>query len=250
MFAALVLSDLAPEVILAILARCDIASVVSTCQYLRALALEKSVWKGLLDNLQRRAILDQNCTPSLETLSTDEMIEVVRRLLTGPQTWSPQNVDSVSVPKVSKKITLHPFGTHPGVLQQGDSAKLLPSGRYILSNCRRTTLECWNVTDDKMAWRYTTAIEHANIYEFAAEERESESTMMILICVRTHPHDDKQLNYVEIVSVDIQSGTQNCLLTVRAPDSIRVHRSIGHDSPLSAPAMCGNLAVVKSAANT
>ena len=35
--------------------------------------------------------------------------------------------------------------------------------------------------------------------------------------------------------MDIQSGTQNSLLTARAPDS-------DYDNPLSDPAMCGNLA--------
>ncbi|KAJ6472398.1 hypothetical protein C8R45DRAFT_411106 [Mycena sanguinolenta] len=243
MSAALVLSDLAPDVIFSILACCDIASVVSvgqTCRCLHTLAFDKSVWLGLLHNLQRRAILDQNCTPSLETLSKDEMIGVVRRLLTGPLTWSAQDLNSDSAPKVSKHITLHPFGTRPGALGRLKRAKLLPSGRYILFPNRRTTLECWNITDNKMAWRYTTAIEHANIYEFAAEEREFDSTIMILVCVRTLPLGNnitKRLNYVEVVSVDIHGGTQNCLLTARAPDS-------GHDNPLRDPIIYANLAAV------
>ncbi|KAJ6449215.1 hypothetical protein C8R45DRAFT_147236 [Mycena sanguinolenta] len=242
MSAALVLSDLAPDVIFSILACCDIASVVSvgqTCRCLHTLAFDKSVWLGLLHNLQRRAILDQNCTPSLETFSKDEMIGVVRRLLTGPLTWSPQDLDSDSAPKVSKKITLHPFGTHPGALDRGNRAKLLPSGRYILFPNSCTTLECWNLTDNKMAWRYTTAIEHAEVYDFAAEERETGSTIMTLICIRTYPHDNKRQNYVEIVGMDIQRGTQNCLLTARAPDC-------GYDNPLHGPVIYGNLAAVNT----
>ncbi|KAJ6449206.1 hypothetical protein C8R45DRAFT_147174 [Mycena sanguinolenta] len=243
MSAVLFLSDLAPEVIFAILARCDIASVVSvgqTCQYLHALAFDKSVWKGLLDNLQRRAILDQNCTPRLETLSTDEMIGVVRRILTGPLTWSAQDIDSDSAPEVTKTITLHPIGNAPRALGWGSRAKLLPSGRYILFY-NSGVLECWNVTDDKMVWRYTTAMEHAEVYDFTAEEREIESTIVILICIRIILHDHEQLNYVEIVSVDLQSGTQNHLLTARAPDS-----DPAYDTSLSDPAMCGNLAAVNT----
>ncbi|KAJ6472402.1 hypothetical protein C8R45DRAFT_411181 [Mycena sanguinolenta] len=189
---ALLFSDLAPDVIFSIFACSDISSVVSTCRYLHTLAFEKIVWLGVLDNLRRRAILDQNCTPSLETLTTDEMIGAVRRLLTGPQTWSPQDPDSDSAPEVFKKITLHPIGTAPGALDLGNRAKLLPSGRYILFHDCGSSLECWNVNDVKMVWRYTTAIEHAEVYEFAAEERDIESVITILICIRTYPHDGKR----------------------------------------------------------
>ncbi|KAJ6449195.1 hypothetical protein C8R45DRAFT_947534 [Mycena sanguinolenta] len=197
---ALLFSDLAPDVIFSIFACCDISSVVSTCRYLHALAFDKSVWLGLLHNLQRRGILDQNCTPSLETLSTNEMVGVVRRLLTGPQTWSPQNLDSDCAPEVTKTITLHPIG-------EGNIAKLLPSGRYILFHNCGSMLECWNVTDDKMVWRYTTAIEHAQL------------------------RGDCQHGY--------SKGTQNCLLTARAPDS-------GYDNPLYGPVIYGKLAAVNT----
>ncbi|KAJ6449182.1 hypothetical protein C8R45DRAFT_1131177 [Mycena sanguinolenta] len=229
-------SELASNVIFSIFARCDISSVVSTCRYLHALAFDESVWLGLLHNLQRRAILDRDFTPSLETLSTDEMIGAVRRLHMGPQTWSPENVDSDCAAEVTKTITLHPIGNGPG-----RSAKLLPSGRYILFHNWGSALECWNVAEDKMVWRYTATIEQAKVSKFTAEEREIELTIMIIIRIHS---DDRELNYVEIVSVDLQSGTQNRLLTARAPDF-----DPDYDDSLSDPAICGNLASVNTADN-
>ncbi|KAF7353504.1 hypothetical protein MSAN_01540000 [Mycena sanguinolenta] len=223
MSATMLLSDLAPELIFSIFACCDISSVVSvgqTCRYLHALAFDKSVWLGLLNNLRRRLILD-HCTHNLEALSTDEMIGA--------------NLDSYSAPQVTKRITLHPFGTGPGVLEWGHRAKLLPSGRYVLLN-NSGTLECWNLGDDRVVWRYTTTIEHAEVYQFAAEEKGIESTIMIVICVRAYPRNARRLYYVEIFSVDIQNGTQNRLLTARAPES--------EDHFLSEPVISGNFAAV------
>ncbi|KAJ7229530.1 hypothetical protein B0H12DRAFT_225125 [Mycena haematopus] len=208
MSAALLLSDLAPDVIFSIFAYCDIASVVSagqTCRYLHDLAFDKSVWLGLFDSL--------------------------RRSYRGRAA-------------VNKKITLHPtIRTGPGILDWENEAKLLPSGRYVLfNNCER--LECWNVADDRLVWRHTSPIEHAAVKNFAAEETDIESTIiMIMVCIRTYPHNQDRLNYVEIVSVDLQTGTHNCLLTARAPDS-------GHDNLFSDPVICGAFAAVSTNARS
>ncbi|KAF8203415.1 hypothetical protein K438DRAFT_1820137, partial [Mycena galopus ATCC 62051] len=110
---ALLLSDLPPDIIFAVFACCDISSVVSTgqtCQYLCHLAFDRSVWLNLLDNLRprRRSILDRT-SANLENLSVEEMIGVVRRLVTGPETWNPR--------EVSREITLQPtIRTGGGIL--------------------------------------------------------------------------------------------------------------------------------------
>ncbi|KAJ6472505.1 hypothetical protein C8R45DRAFT_1078011 [Mycena sanguinolenta] len=238
---ALLLPDLAPDVIFSIFACCDISSVVSigqTCRSLHTLAFDKSVWLGLLDNLRRKAILDR--TSNLETLSTDEMIEIVQRLITGPDTWNTQTLDSDSVADIFQKKMLHPkIRTDPGVLYRENWAKLLPSDRYVLFN-NWGTLEGWNIANNTRVWTYMTDIEHAEVLEFAAEEPDIQSAVVrILLCIRTYPRNDERLNYVEVVTVDLQTGTQNCLLTARAPDS-------DYDNPFSYPGICGTLAMAST----
>ncbi|KAJ6476855.1 hypothetical protein C8R45DRAFT_1216698 [Mycena sanguinolenta] len=238
MAAALLLSDLAADVIFSILAFCDIASVVSvgqTCRSLHALAFEKSVWLVLLDNLRRRCILDHNCTPNLETLSTAEMIEIVKRLLIGPQTWSPENPNAVA--EISRKITLHPDIT---MNSTADVVKLLQSGRYVLFT-NSFELKCWSVADDSLVWRYTSIIdidpEDIEVQEFAAEETEADVTIMV--CIRTYPDNgDPRQNYVEIVNLNLRTGTHASLLLARAHDS-------EIDNIFSDPVICGALGVVK-----
>jgi len=213
-----------------------VVSTSQTCRYLHHLAFDKTVWLGLLHNLRRRSILDQTCTPNIEILSTDELIKLVKRLLTGPETWSPRDADSFA--QISREITLHPtVHTGPGILDWENMAKLLPSGRYVLFK-NWLDLECWNVAADRLLWKHISAIEHASVLDFAAEENAVEDSVIIVVCVRTYPHvHGDRKNYLEMVRVDLQTGTPNTLLIARAPDS-------RYENPFSAPIIRGPLVAV------
>ncbi|KAF7350297.1 hypothetical protein MVEN_01333700 [Mycena venus] len=237
--AGLLLSDLAPDVIFSIFACCDISSVVSTaqtCRYLHRLAFDISVWLVLLDNLRRRSILDRTCTPDIKVLSTDEIIDIVKRLITGPKTWTTPLDAADPVAEVTREIEVHPkIRVGGGILHWENMAKLLPSGRYVLFNNWRA-LECWNVADDRLVWKHASAIEHASVLEFAADE--VEDSVVILICVRSYPRNyDDRKNYLEVVDVDLQTGAHNSLLITRAPDS-------DYDNPFCWPVIRGALAAV------
>ncbi|KAJ6472433.1 hypothetical protein C8R45DRAFT_1217741 [Mycena sanguinolenta] len=224
---ASLLSNLAPDVIFSIFAHCDISSVISasqTCRYFHDLAFDKSVWLALLDNLRRKSILDR--TSNLETLSVAEMIGIVRRLITGPQTWSPGELDSDPVTEVSKTITLHPQ------IGPGNTVKLLPSGCYVLFE-NQGTLGCWSVVHDRLVWRHTSRQEHGVIVGFAAEEMDTESVIVMLCLVASG-----LMHFIEIVSVDLRTGTSNLLLAAPAPDSEVMY-------PFYQPVICGALAAVK-----
>ncbi|KAJ6472446.1 hypothetical protein C8R45DRAFT_1103896 [Mycena sanguinolenta] len=204
---ALLLSNLAPDVIFSIFAQCDVSSVISTsqtCRYLHNLAFDKSVWLILLDNLRRRSILDR--TLEVETLSVAEMIGIVRRLITGPQTWSPGELDRNPVAEISKRIKLHPQSDpgNPGFV----SVELLPSGCYILF-CYGHTLQCWNVAADGVVWSHTPAVEHP-VLVFGAEETDTSLAIIMIY---------GPMLFIEMVNVDLRTGTHNCLLAARAPDS-------------------------------
>ncbi|KAJ6563335.1 hypothetical protein DFH09DRAFT_1158964 [Mycena vulgaris] len=239
MSAAILFSALAPDVILSIFACCDIFTVVSigrTCQYLHSLAFQKSVWLDLLADLKRRLILESG-TPDLSELSTDELINLVKRLLYGPDTWTPS--DGGFTPEVSKEITLHPtIPNGPGVLDWENEAKLFQSGRYVLFNNWRV-LECWSVVEDRLVWKHTSTIDSASVVAFAAEERHDLDSIILMICQRTFPQNGTRTNYVEIVELDVQKGTHDVLLICRAPDT-------DYDNPFSDPAICGALAIVAS----
>ncbi|KAJ6449203.1 hypothetical protein C8R45DRAFT_1224489 [Mycena sanguinolenta] len=227
----LLLSNLAPDVIFSIFAHCDISSAISasqTCRYHHDLAFDKSVWLALLDNLRRRSILDR--TSNLETLSVAEVIGIVRQLITGPQTWSPGILDYDPVAEVSKTITLHPQGgpEDPAFA----SVKLLPSASYVLFQ-NRDIVECWDAARDRLVWRHKSCLEHNVVIRFAAEEMDIDS-VIVMLCLWTRG----PMYFIEIVSVDLRTGTSNLLLIARAPKS-------GAMFPFCQPVICGALAAVR-----
>ncbi|KAJ6529232.1 hypothetical protein B0H19DRAFT_1384949 [Mycena capillaripes] len=228
--------DLTSDVIFCIFAYCDVSAVVSTaqtCRYLHNLAFDKSIWLVLLGNLRRRRILDRTCAPCLEDLSTEELIQVVKSLLTGPQSWSPQTAGSK--PEISRQITLHP-SLSSGPLSYENSAKLLPSGRYVLFN-NWGTLEWWSVTEDQLIWKSTSAMANARVLQFATEEPQGENSLVIMMCSRINsPAATNRSNYVEIVNVS-RNGEQNVLVTAVAPDSMA-------GRPFHGPVIHGPLAAV------
>jgi hypothetical protein len=113
------------------------------------------------------------------------MIGIVKRLLTGPDAWSPP--ESASIAEVSREITLHPtIVTGGGILHWENMAKLLPSARYVLFN-NWNNLECWSVADDKLIWKHESTLEHASVIVFAAQENDLEGSVVIMLCIRTYP---------------------------------------------------------------
>ena len=144
------------------------------------------MWVAALQDLERQSILDRTLIPDLEILSTSDIINLIKRLINGPKTWtSLQNSLGDAVAAVYKEITLHPtIQTGPGIVHQVNDVKLLPSGRYVLFNNLRT-LECWRVDDGTLIWTHPPAQEHAGVLEFAAEELVGQGSVVIMICNRT-----------------------------------------------------------------
>ncbi|KAJ6512383.1 hypothetical protein DFH09DRAFT_1374215 [Mycena vulgaris] len=226
-------SELAPDVLFSIFACCDISSVVSisqTCRNLHDLAHHKSVWLVLVGDLRQKSILDSAL--DLQDLSTDDLINLVKSLLTGPETWSPR--DSGFIPELSKEIVLHPKIAHG--LYWENEAKLVPSERYVLFN-NWHTLECWDVAEDRLVWKHASIVEHASVLEFAAEEIEGDNVLVVMICERTYPNNRGQENFVEIVEVDLRTVTHRVLILTRAPDT-------AYDNPFSHPVILGTIAAV------
>ncbi|KAJ7452650.1 hypothetical protein FB451DRAFT_1282771 [Mycena latifolia] len=230
-------SELAADILFAVFACCDISSVVGisqTCKYLHDLAFHKSVWLLLVGDLKRRAMIDSSL--DLQALSTDELVNLVKGIITGPETWSPRAAGFA--PEVAQEIVLHPkIATGAGILHGENQAQLVSSGRYVLFN-NWTTLECWDVTQDRLVWKHTSTVDDARVVAFAAEEIEGGNALVIMICQRTYPRSDDRKNLVEIVELDVRQGTHDVLLFTGTPDTY-------YDDPFRDPVLLhGALAAV------
>ncbi|KAJ7717131.1 hypothetical protein B0H16DRAFT_1898046 [Mycena metata] len=237
------LSEVPPDVIFSIFIHCDIAAVVSagqTCRYLHNLALHKSVWLALVEDLRRRFLLPEILIPNLDEASTTDLIDLVKRMLTGPETWSPTS--SGFTPEVSKRIPLHPTIRHKtGSLSQENEAQLSPSGRFVLFKNWRT-LECWDVAADVLIWTHVPGFDRAELREFAMDEIIDRDTLIIMICETAYYSHRNLKNYIEILELNPRSGTQANLLQVRCPDT-------SYDNQFQVPEIRGFVAVVALSAS-
>ncbi|KAJ7065626.1 hypothetical protein C8F01DRAFT_1366576 [Mycena amicta] len=236
-------SDVPADILFAILAICDIASVLSigqTCRYLHGLSLEKSIWVSLCRDLQRRGILDSFRTPELTGLSTPDLLALVKRLVLGPSTWNGH-----TLPEVEKEIILKPsIRVGPGILYWENEARLTASGCFMLFN-NWGRLECWNVKESTMIWKQPQPAQNeysfVRVAAFAVEELIEQRTraLRLLICHRTYPTTvtGKRRNFIEIIELDVAKGTHQTLLSTRAPLT-------NYDNPFSRPFICGAMACV------
>ncbi|KAJ7938732.1 hypothetical protein B0H13DRAFT_1851317 [Mycena leptocephala] len=202
-------SELHPDVIFLIFARCDIDTVISvsqTCKSLYELAFTKTTWLALVVDLRRRLILGAACTPDLQDLTTEELLAIVKRLKTGPSSWG-----AGGAPHISKEIIVQ-------VKMRGGGyhhAKLLRSGGHVLFH-NYGALECWDVARDHLVWEYTPLVEGGEVICFAAEENGSRERLTILIYESSvaghHPAD-----FVKVFDLNLSTGTHDDLLVTRSP---------------------------------
>ncbi|KAF8169039.1 hypothetical protein K438DRAFT_1941453 [Mycena galopus ATCC 62051] len=219
------LADLPSDVIFSIFANCDISSIVSTaqtCKYLHALGFDKSVWLALVSDLKRRSFLDEGSTPELSELSTEELIRLVKRILTGPESWSPSPSDGSFNPRLAKEIVLHPKGEEEYIMVH-DMYTLIRGGRLLLFS-HANVLECWVLADQSntLLWTYKSD-DYAAILAFAAEVSDVDDSAVILICLESP--------FMELIRLDLRTGVAQTLLG-RLPTP---------EPDFSSPAICGDL---------
>ncbi|KAJ6551439.1 hypothetical protein B0H19DRAFT_1073141 [Mycena capillaripes] len=230
------LHDLVEDVVLLILGECDIAGVIAvseTSKLLHHLAFERNVWFSLVSKLvQRRFIDSQPDNGYLKDLSTEQLIDLVKKLLHGPKAWA----DIHPAPVESRRIVLHPkITTGPGILfwETRNKAKLLPGGKYVLF-LNRERLELWSVFEYRLVWKHTPNMDQASVLEFEAELVEDDRAV-ILTCQRTRA--DPRKHFVEISILDLKSGVSTLKLVSRAPDSEA-------DNPYTGCTLCGDVVAV------
>ncbi|KAJ6551427.1 hypothetical protein B0H19DRAFT_1264073 [Mycena capillaripes] len=223
------LHDLVEDVVLLILGECDIAGVIAfseTSKYLHHLAFERNVWFSLVSKLVQRRFIDSRPDNGyLNDLSTEQLIDLVKRLLHGPKAWA----DMHPAPVESRRIVLHPkIATGPGILFWENKAKLLPGGKYVLF------LNWENLEADRLVWKHTPSMDRASVLEFEAELVEDDRAA-ILTCQRTWA--DPRKNFIETSILDLKSGVSSLELVSRAPDSEA-------DNPYTGCTLCGDIVAV------
>jgi hypothetical protein len=152
-----------------------------TCKQLRDVALDKQVWLALIRDLEARLFLDRPPGQHLSDLSTAELIGWAKRAVCGPHSWA-----HAARPTISRQHVVHIAAMRPATHEQAFwnmTAKLLPGGRYVLF-IHWWVLECWNVAEDRLMWRYEPQ-EGAAVFHFDADIVDNGQAVVILICLHS-----------------------------------------------------------------
>ncbi|KAJ7085537.1 hypothetical protein C8R44DRAFT_893826 [Mycena epipterygia] len=220
--------DLSEDVINRTLCLCDISSVIrisQTNKYLNNLAFAPSIWISLVQELRNRGFVDRLPAAEIQTMSTRSLVAVVRRLVLGPEAWSPASPRAKSLSGILHKLAI-PCGkqpaepssvkacmhivlnpTIPPALRPSYDFQVLPGGTYALFSTEgdAPVLGCWRVADNSLLGTYHFGVPSTNNYDltFGAEVLHGGERANIAICVTTTTPTD---GFVEVITWDFATG--------------------------------------------
>ncbi|KAJ7133202.1 hypothetical protein C8R44DRAFT_870634 [Mycena epipterygia] len=250
--------DLPQDVIYSVLWMGDLSSVISigqTNRYLHDLAFTPTVWISLVEDLRNRGFVDRLSGADLQTMSTESLVAVVKRLVVGPEAWStpgiqstpqrsmlsrkvpsPERQQAADLPKIQPcaQIVLHP-AIPPALPDPAlTTFKILRGGKYVLF-CKvqdAPMLGCWRVADDALLGTYHSSLPTPKILDFEAEVFDSGERANIVMCVLAGTNNP---GFIEIFSWDFATGGTELLSTTACTDY----------QLCSSPKICSGLAAVR-----
>ncbi|RDB30465.1 hypothetical protein Hypma_007000 [Hypsizygus marmoreus] len=215
------MTQLIDDIILIVLTFCDICAVLAASQAsrnLHALAFSQKVWRALVGDLCRRFFLDIPLGARLDDSSTDELVNLVKRIVHGPRSWTASKGSSQHGPTVMLQTLLKPETLHgPGIVAWPNQAQLLPGGAFVFYE-NWGKLECWAVETKKLIWTY-------------AEEG---TRWLDTFAVEATNGDYR--NVIEILHLDLNTGNSRRLFNEHAHDTF-------YDNPFSSLRVQGDYAL-------
>ncbi|KAJ7114475.1 hypothetical protein C8R44DRAFT_855693, partial [Mycena epipterygia] len=219
--------DLPEDVILDILAICEVSSVLSVSQtnkYLHLLAFTPTLWMSLVEDLRHRGFFDRLSSTDVRSMSTRSLVALVRRLVVGPETWSPSRNQSPRPTLLSRilgTLTRHrrlPSEASPPVkpcvqvvlhppVRRDAQVKILRGGRHVLFcdvDAQGTgVLKCWRVADDSLVGTYRSGLPFHGVRSFEAEVLHGGDHANIVLCVYEDALDP---SIVEVIRWNFATG--------------------------------------------
>ncbi|KAJ6622064.1 hypothetical protein B0H10DRAFT_2015140 [Mycena sp. CBHHK59/15] len=143
--------ELDEDILLGVLSNCDVHAVLCVSRVsklLRSIAMSKPLWLSLLADLASRSLMDAFQYSEITNCSTAELIQMVKRLVTGPETWSRRTV----TPAVWREISVKPTSIRGGTNPTEYNIRLLPGGRHVMVEHHTGRFECWSVKTGSLVW--------------------------------------------------------------------------------------------------
>ncbi|KAJ7133328.1 hypothetical protein C8R44DRAFT_849458 [Mycena epipterygia] len=222
--------NLPEDVLHDVLCLSDIYSVISISQtnkYLHDLASTPTIWIFLVEDLRNRGFIDRLSAADIRSMSTQSLVAIVRRLVIGPEAWSP-SARPKFFSKILQKLASRGRAADPPPAQPYTQIllhapidfrlpcrdfKLLPGGKYILFCSKNaqdlTDLGCWRVADDSFVGTYHSGLPSPHICSFEAEVLPGGERANIVMCVRTGTINTSFM--LQVIKWDFTTGVTELL---------------------------------------
>ncbi|KAJ6479929.1 hypothetical protein C8R47DRAFT_1136423 [Mycena vitilis] len=197
----MILNDLPADVLWQIFALTDVYTIISLARVNRAfneIASSKQLWLSVVRGLSCAQVIDAPAENTLETMSTEELVGEVRRVVAGPKTWSPA---SSIRPTLQRKLSLR---LDTPVLDWR-LPRLLPGGTYMVvfvpgPDHLISSVEYWEVHTGRRVWKWGRA--NCTVLREESEVRGAKIVVFIVYA----GDDAPQTHHALIVEVDMASG--------------------------------------------
>ncbi|KAJ7148317.1 hypothetical protein C8R46DRAFT_1199184 [Mycena filopes] len=193
------------DVLLHIFYLTDVYTILSLSgvnQLLRAIASTKHLWLLVVQNLARRGLIGP--ANSWEDLSTEELVDEVRRTVDGPRSWC-----SGAVATIRRRIA---FPLDP---DSDGRADFLHGGKYILlyikNGCRG--LQCWQVLPSRRLWTWRSSTHYVSQAKLDFSRGEF-NPLVVLVCV---PFTGLEETRIIILDVDLKTGDSSEMFVLDLP---------------------------------
>ncbi|KAJ7478193.1 hypothetical protein FB451DRAFT_182404 [Mycena latifolia] len=188
------------DVLSQILALLDVFTIVSVSQVNKTFhvaASAKQLWLSVVRDLSSRRLIDPPAAEILETFSTAELIEEVKRGAVGPRTWSSS---SAVLPTLSREIDI---SWEP--LQEGSVVIFLQDGRHIMFYTVSGGVECWEVHSGRRVWAWASPGYIVDYVTFDVCQGGSKAVVSLVEKRLAH-------NTIIILEADLRTGESHDLL--------------------------------------
>ncbi|RDB16905.1 hypothetical protein Hypma_002540 [Hypsizygus marmoreus] len=225
---------LVDDVLLQIFCFCDILSILVLSQsshHFHDLAFSKQVWLTLLSDLHRRNFIDLLPEQHLNQLTSNELVDLAKRTVSGPRSWS-----CPAGPTITHQVVFTSSITNledPSNYYSNCGIRLLSGGQFVLFQ-HQATLECLSINGGKHVWQYRGSWEDYEVRSFAAEVVDEGQAVIIMVGVRIS--DQHRRNFVEILRLDLRMGSAKTLVLEPAPNTL-------DESPFTGFKICGDFAI-------
>ncbi|KAJ7465980.1 hypothetical protein FB451DRAFT_1561272 [Mycena latifolia] len=174
-------NSLNADVLLHVCTLLDVYTIVSLSRidkYFHGLVSAKQLWISVVRDLSSRYLIDPPAEENLERLSTAELIQQVKRGVSGPLTWSPA---SSMPPTLCRQIEL----SLESLWGESSRVDFLPEGRHIVFYKQTGTLsravECWDVHRARRVWGWASPDDHVEEAKFDFRRGGSEAVVSLRI---------------------------------------------------------------------